>query len=195
MKINVLKNLSVLLLMALTGVGCSQSESTNSPTRKVASVSMASADDVTLVSRYTGGDYVSASYSFRYLSQDVKLSRNNWEVLFEARPDFEDFFQVNTVVDDNSFIYDLGERSCNDIKSSYPEDRKKRPMVWLAYSDASPSKRLPTRSAKVQIGHCYLTYNNDEIGRVVSLFHVKAHNKSMSVTIDEIEVLNVLNSN
>ena len=193
MKKTVLKNLSALLLMTLTTVGSSASTTNNTSGKSIATASIAS-NDVTLISRYTGGDYVSAGYSLRYLSQDVNLTRNNWEIFFEARQDFEDYFQVNTVVDDNSYIYDLGEKSCNDIKSSYPEDRKKRPLVWLAYSEASPSDLAPTRTAKVQIGHCYLTYNNDEDGRVVSLFHVKSHEKSKSVTIDEIEVLNVLNS-
>ena len=46
--------------------------------------------------------------------------------------------------------------------------------------------------ALVQQGHCYLTYNSDEDGRVVTLFHVKEHTKSKSVVIDEIEVLDVL---
>lgn len=150
--------------------------------------------EVTLISRYTGGTYETATYSFKHLSQDVELTRNNWEILFEAPEDLKDYFQVNMVVDDNSFIYDLGKRSCLDIQSEYPGDRKKRPLVWLAYSDADPSDLEPMQTVQVQEGHCYLTYNNDEDGRVVALFHVKSHVKSKTVTIDEIEVLNVLNA-
>lgn len=149
--------------------------------------------EVTLTSRYTGGTYTTAAYSFKFLSQNAEQTRNNWEILFEGRADFkQDFFQTNTVVDDNSFIYDLGKKSCAEIQSSYPEDRKNRPLVWLAYSEASPSNLQPTKTAPVEVDHCYLTYNNDENGRVVTLFHVSAHVKSKSVTINEIEVLDVL---
>ncbi len=190
----ILANLSAVMLLTLTAVGCSGAKQDSPSVDRNVATAFSLSSDVTLVSRYTGGDYVSASYSFRHLSQDVELTRNNWEVLFEGREDFEDYFQVNTVVDDNSFIYDLGQKSCADIKSSYPGDRKSRPLVWLAYSDASPSDLVPTSKAKVQVGHCYLTYNNDEDGRVVALFHVKSHEKSRTVTLDEIEVLNVLTS-
>ena len=191
MKNRLLMTVSALLVLTLSTVACSaanQSHSSqNGPLSK-------NSTDVKLTSRYTDGDYVSASFSFRYLSQDVQLTKNNWEILFEAREDFADYFQVNTVVDDNSYIYDLGEKSCNDIYSSYPAERMSRPLVWLAYSDADPSNLNGTRTAKVQVGHCYLTYNNDSDGRVVALFHVKSHEKNKTVMLNEIEVLDVLSS-
>lgn len=186
------KNLICLSAILIGAVGCAKQSTSNADQGSTARALASITSPVTLVSRYTGGDYGTATYSFRYLSQDVNQTHNNWELLFEGRADFEDYFAVNTVVDDNSFIYDLGQKSCADIKSSYPSDRKDRPLVWLAYSDADPSNLEPTREAKVQVGHCYLTYNNDEDGRVVSLFHVQSHEKSKTVTIDEIEVLNVL---
>ena len=197
MKAEMIKNLVCLIAISCGAVGCAKESSSNGAASNLdqASALRSSAsttNPVTLISRYTGGDYVTASYSFRYLTQDVAKTRNNWEILFEARADIEDYFAVNMVVDDNSFIYDLGQKSCADIKSSYPAERKSRPLVWLGYSDADPSNLEPAKQAKVQIGHCYLTYNNDEDGRVVSLFHVQAHEKSKTVTIDEIEVLNVL---
>lgn len=194
MKSTVLKKFSAIVVLSLSAAACSGSNQSNEAPSKNVSELLSTTEDVTLISRYTGGDYVSASYSFRFLSQDINVTRNNWEILFEAREDFEDYFQANTVVDDNSFIYDLGERSCKDIKSAYPEDRKDRPLSWLAYSDADPSDLSPTKTALVKIGHCYLTYNNDQDGRVISLFHVKDHVKNKTVTIDEIEVLNVLSS-
>lgn len=193
MKLGMVKNLVCLLAVFSSAVGCAKdTSSTNAQGSGVRALASTS-NPVTLISRYTGGDYITATYSFRHLTRDnVELTRNNWELLFEARADFEDHFAVNMVVDDNSFIYDLGKKSCADIKSAYPQDRKNRPLVWLAYSDADPSDLEPTREAKVQVGHCYLAYNNDEDGRVVSLFHVQAHEKNKSVTIDEIEVLDVL---
>lgn len=193
MKAGMIKNLICLFAIFGGAVGYAQESTSNHLDQSGAMRALVSTGkSVKLISRYTGGDYVTAAYSFRYLTQDVSKTRNNWELLFEAREDFEDYFAVNTVVDDNSFIYDLGQKSCADIKSAYPEDRQNRPLVWLAYSDADPSNLEPTRQAKVQVGHCYLTYNNDEDGRVVSLFHVQAHEKSRTVTIDEIEVLDVL---
>lgn len=155
-------------------------------------ISMAN-DEVTLESRYTIGDYTTATYSFMHLTRDnVNLTKNNWEILFEARRDFNDYFSVNTVVDDNSFIYDLGKRSCKSIKSTYSRGRNRRPLVWLAYSDADPSDLTPKKRVEVKTGHCYLAYNNDEDGRVVSLFNVKDHKENETVTINEIEVLNRL---
>ncbi|WP_413942699.1 hypothetical protein [Bdellovibrio sp. HCB-162] len=148
------------------------------------------ADSVELISRYNGGNYVTATYSFKYMTRDnVELTRNNWEILFEAREDFADHFRVNTVVDDFSFIFDLGEKSCKEINSKYPDEKATRPLVWLAYTDVDPYDLPPTREALVKENHCYLSYNNDSEGTVVTLFHVKSHVKSKSVVLDEIDVL------
>ena len=56
----------------------------------------------------------SATYSFRHKTRDdVSLTYNNWEILFEAREDFEqDVFKVDTIVGDYSYIYHLGQ-SCD----------------------------------------------------------------------------------
>lgn len=145
---------------------------------------------VTLTSRYTGGDYNTASYSFRKMSQDINVHGNNIDLLFEGRSDFEDYFTVNTVVDDVGFILDLGEKSCKDLKSGYPEARELSPLVWLAYSQASPSRYAEKSSnALVLKNHCYLVYSNDSEGRIVALFHVRAHETSKQVIVDEIEIL------
>ncbi|MFZ4402492.1 MAG: hypothetical protein ACOYOK_00180 [Pseudobdellovibrionaceae bacterium] len=146
-------------------------------------------NEITLISRFTGGDYVSASYSFRFLSQDVKLTKNKPDILFEAGEDFEDYFRVNLVIGDSSVIYDLGKKSCSDIKSTHADERVKLPVSWLAYSEAAPLKLSPATTAKVHKGHCYLSFNNDYNSRLTTLFHVKNHQKSKTVTIDEIEVI------
>ena len=54
---------------------------------------------------------------------------------------------------------------------------------------------IPQTNVAAELGHCYLTYNNDEAGRVVSLFHVKELVSGDHVVIDEIEVLNDLRAN
>lgn len=191
-----MKNTICLLTFGAVAIACGQSGSSATPAKGPGAAGIQSATTaagpVTLTSRYTGGTYTTAAYSFRFMSQDENQTRDNWEILFEAREDFADYFEVNTVVDDNSFIYDLGERSCSSIKSSTPDERKNRPLVWLAYSDVSPSDMEPKKTALVQVGHCYLTYNNDDDGRVVALFHVKEHVKSKTVTIDEVERLDDL---
>ncbi|MCB0411746.1 MAG: hypothetical protein KDD22_04430 [Bdellovibrionales bacterium] len=180
------------ILMSCT-VACAKGSSNPGANPQQSNSKATQVEPVTLESRYGNGNYETATYSFRYLTRDdLQPVRNNWELLFEGRSDFKDYFTVNMVVDDNSFIYDLGEKSCADISSSNPKDRKDRPMAWLAYSDADPSELEPVSKVEVKVGHCYLTYNNDEDGRVIALFHVKDHVQSKSVTIDEIEVLNDL---
>lgn len=181
---NILSGLTTLFILASSSLAYSQTCTDKQD------------KEITLISRYTqGGNYNTATYSFKHMSQDINITRNNNEILFEARQYFDDYFDTNTVVDDASFIFDLGNKSCKDIKSRYPEDRKSRPLVWLGYSDASPGNvRSANSKANVNVGHCYLTYNNDEDGRVVTLFHVKDHIKNQSVTLDEIEVLDITNS-
>lgn len=178
-----LKNTTATLFFTLVTLGCSlvstASIMDNTPEKT----------EVTLTSRYTGGDYLTASYSFRFSSQDIEVTQNNMEIIFEGREDFNDYFSVSMAADDNSLIYDLGEKSCKNIKSTNPELRKQNPLVWLANSEANPSKLVPAITALVKKGHCYLVVNNDETGRVITLFRVAKHNKSFSVKLNEVEVL------
>ena len=81
-----------------------------------------------------------------------------------------DTFDVDTVVDDNSLIYDLGEKSCLDIQSSTPRSAKDDPWYGSAIRTPTPADLEPKKSAKVQLNHCYLTFNNDSEGRVIALF-------------------------
>lgn len=152
--------------------------------------------EVTLVSRYNEGNYNTATFSFRHMTQDISVTGNNYEILFEARQDFEDYFRVNMVVDDFSFIADLGEQSCKEIQSSYPEARSRSSLAWLGYTNIDTlTFNGYKHTALVKTNHCYLAFNNDGDGRVVTLFHVKSHVKSKSVVIDEIEVLDLLTRN
>jgi hypothetical protein len=185
MKTKKMKTMTCLLVLITASVGW---------TKELRPCQTENANEVMLLSRDIGG-YNGATYSFRFLTHDEGVTRNNWEIMFEAgykyASESQDKFIVDTVVDDNSFIYDIGERSCANIYSSDSGDRIKRPLVWLGYSDAKPSAFAALKEAPVLQGHCYLTYNNDEDGRVVTLFHVRSREKNRSVTIDEIEVLDV----
>lgn len=203
----VLLNLVTVVMAGLTAVGCApKADNSQNEGNQVMDLSKA-ASEATLISRYNGGTYASASYSFRFSSQDEQVTRNEVEILFEGRQDFSaDYFQVDTVTDDNSFIYDLGEKSCKDIKpnpvvdetpeqtaASGAQQRKAEPMRWLMSSDADPSELTPAKKANVSLNHCYLVYSNDSEGRVVALFHVKDHEKSKKVQLNEIEVLEIRN--
>jgi hypothetical protein len=171
MKTMILKNVSVLLLATLTSASA-----------------FAAPSRVTLYSRYNGGDYVTAAYSFRYMSQDFQKTQNNWEILFEAREDFTDYFRVNTVTDDRSYIYDLGERNCADMRGSI--SMIARPLVInAAYVSRTATFGNVTDNVPVIEGHCYFSDNEDRDGQVQTLFHVASHIKSKSVVIDQIQLL------
>lgn len=130
----------------------------------------AQAEDVLMTSRYGYGTYeTTATYSFRKMSHDVKLTRNNWDILFEAREDFADYFEVNTVTDDRSNIYDMGN-ICDPS------------LVDLG-------KIGPSSRAEVVLGHCYLIDGRDSDGRVLATFRVTEHVKSVATRISEIKVL------
>jgi hypothetical protein len=188
MKKHNLKNMTATLFFTLAFLVCSTVSTAKAIENTITKT------DATLTSRYTGGTFATASYSFKTSSQDIEITKNNMEVLFEAREDFKDFFSVSMAVDDISVIYDLGDTSCKEINSTKPQLRTKKPLEWLASSDANPANLFPTLIAEVKKGHCYLTVNKDDSGRVVALFHVADHNKSFSVRINEIEVLEKTNS-
>ncbi|AZZ38124.1 hypothetical protein CIK05_15385 [Bdellovibrio sp. qaytius] len=175
MKQQDLKNITASLFFALTTLGCSMVSSALG--MEITTVKSELVNDVTLTSRYTGGDFSTASYSFKFLSHDLEITDNNMDLIFEAREDFKDFFSVNMSVDDNSLIYDLGEKSC----------------ATLSKAETDASKLTPAITAEIKKGHCYLTDNNDESGRVVTVFHVAEHKKSFSVKINEIKVLKQVN--
>ena len=165
MKLQNLKNMTATLFFTLAILGSSTVSTAQVIESRVVKT------EVTLTSRYTGGNFSTASYSFKFSSQDINVTKNNMEILFEGREDSKDYFSVSMAVDDDSLIYDLGESSCKEIKTT------------------NPSKLNPAITAEVKMGHCYLTVNNDESGRTVTLFRVVEHNKSHSVRINEIEVL------
>ncbi len=131
----------------------------------------AQAEDIALISRYNIGNYHTATYSFRKMTADVNLTRNNWDVLFEARADFNDFFEGDTVTDDRSSIYDLG------------------PVCKDAISKISANEVGPSRANVIE-GNCYLLIVRDSDGTATVLFKVKKHVKSLMVVLSDIIVLN-----
>ena len=147
-------------------------------------------EEVEMKSRYDGvGDYEStATYSFRFMTHDVEITRNNWDLLFEARKDFkQDHFSVNTVVDDESFIWALksGETGCEKVDPCEIEKQR-----LFAKENPSKSKQnSELAKADVKNGQCYLVVSKDGDGEITALFEVKDPVKAISTKIHKIKVL------
>lgn len=130
---------------------------------------------VTLISRYIpGGSYeATATYSFRAMTHDVEKTRNNWDLLLEAREDLkEDFFSVNTVTDDRSEIVDLTANSSGDCRLA-------RSIYNNGKNDDIP----------VIEGHTYMINGNDRDGSVRVTFKVMKHVKGILTVLSNIQVL------
>lgn len=146
-------------------------------------------DRVQLKSRYDGhGDYEStATYSFRFMTHDVKVSRNNWDILFEARSGLaKDYFTVNTVTDDDSFIYDL-KVGCEkadpcEIFRNQLDAKSRTGKESSPYPDNH-------RRADLEKGHCYQVVSQDSDGSIAAMFEVSEHENGVSAVIDHIKIL------
>ena len=81
------------------------------------------AGTVSLTARSSCADqdagYLLATYSFQHATADVAIAGNDWDVLYGNDQDpAADFFTVNTVVDDESYIVDLGEIAFRDVPAT-----------------------------------------------------------------------------
>lgn len=129
---------------------------------------------VTLLKRTTvnGVDnYTQAAFSFKYgVNGDsaLKLTRNNWDLLFGNSP-LADAFDVTMVTDDCSRIKDLGA------------------LKWSNAIDvpALPAYAQPMRepSVKAIVGHMYLVHTKDRDEDHYALFRVETLQPGKSVTI------------
>lgn len=129
---------------------------------------------VTLVARrQRDGDdnYTRAAFSFKYGANGdsaLKVTRNNWDVLFGNSPD-ADTFEVSMVVDDCSRIKDLGKLDWSDIVNV---------PVLRAHA-------VPTREPGVPalVGHIYEVHVKDRDNDHYALFRVESLVPKQSVTI------------
>jgi hypothetical protein len=120
---------------------------------------------VTLLARrkHDGYDnYTRAAFSFKYgINGDdaLKVTRNNWDMLFGNNPSSDDF-DVTMVVDDCSRIKDLGELNWFDAFTV----------------PALPAYSKPARetSVKAVIGHIYLVHVKDSDNEHYALFRVES---------------------
>jgi len=130
---------------------------------------------VTLLKRTKTDDgtdnYTLAAFSFKYGvngDEALKVTRNNWDVLFGNSP-MSDAFDVSMVTDDCSRIKDLGAFNW-----------------WDAFEiPALPAHPEPTRepSVKAIVGHMYLVHTKDRDNDHYALFRVESLESGKSVTI------------
>lgn len=129
---------------------------------------------VTLQARKKTGDidkYREAAFSFKHgVNGDaaLKITRNNWDVLFGNSP-LPDAFDVTTVTDDCSRIKDLGALNWSDD----------------FVVPALPAHLKPTRepSVKAVVGNMYVVHSKDSSDDHYSLFRVESLEPGKSVTI------------
>jgi len=129
---------------------------------------------VTLLARKKVDDvdnYRQAAFSFKYgVNGDaaLKLTRNNWDLLFGNSP-LPDAFDVTMVTDDCSRIKDLGA------------------LNWFDTFDVPPLPAYlkPTRepSVKAIVGNMYVVHSKDNVDNHYALFRVESLEVGKSVTI------------
>lgn len=105
-------------------------------------------------------NYTRAAFSFKYGANGddaLKLTRNNWDILFGNSPT-PDAFDVTTVTDDRSRIQDLGEHDWSD-------------EIAMPRLEAYEK---PTREPSVRavVGHMYLVHSKDRDTDHYTLFRV-----------------------
>ena len=129
---------------------------------------------VTLLARKTVAaydNYTQAAFSFKYGGNGacaVKVTRNNWDILFGNSP-VPDAFDVTMVTDDCSRIKDLGGLNLSDTF--------KTPVL--------PAYPVPTRepSVKAVVGHMYVVHTKDRDNDHYALLRVESLVSGESVTI------------
>ncbi len=151
----------------------------------------ATPSEVEMKSRYDGvGTYeTTATYNFRFMTHDFQVTRNNWDILFEARKDMrDDYFDVNTVTDDDSFIFELksGEGKC---ELADPCEIANNLRYAKENSGQKNTRQGEHRNANVARGRCYLVSSQDRDGSIIVTFEVKEHTKAISTIIHKIKVL------
>jgi hypothetical protein len=108
-----------------------------------------------LTSRRGYDDYASSSFSFEYASQDADVTRNEFDLQYAG-----DIFIVNMIVDDASFIVDLGDVPLRDVPRTV--DPADYPVGQWGEHDA----------IQAQADHTYFVRSIDGAGRLVAAFRV-----------------------
>lgn len=129
---------------------------------------------ITLEKRQTIDDsdnYIRAAFRFRYGlngEDGLKLTRNNWDVLFGNSPT-PDSFDVTMVTDDRSRIVDLGKLDWTD-SLNLPD--------LPAYEKSTRDPSVPA-----VVGHMYFVHTCDSDTDHFSIFRVENLEANKNVTI------------
>ncbi len=126
-----------------------------------------------VVRRITNGHdtYVDAAYSFEHGTNGaaaVRLTFNDWDVLFGNTPD-RDTFSVTMVGDDRSRIQDLGPKSWSDTFQV---------PILVPHSEFAFEPEVAA-----VLGHMYVVHTKDTETDLYTLFRVEAIDPGRNVTI------------
>ena len=143
----------------------------------------ATAGTVSLTARDANADedagYLAAVVSFEKASTDVAVTHNDWDLLYGNDKEANaDYFTVNTVVDDQSFIVDLGAidfRAVPETVDPATIDNVRR--------DPSRTGVGQYDEVKVVEGHVYYVRTKDDDTTQVAVFGVKKHTLNQSVEL------------
>jgi hypothetical protein len=127
----------------------------------------------TLVARTTYDDYQGATLSIEHgvVSDDGRV-KNDWDLLFgNDQEQTRDYFSVNMVTDDRSFIVDLGDISLEHV----PET--------LNPADYAPGPHGEHDELTVRRGHVYVIRTVDSDTVQYAAVKVLAHELNQSVTV------------
>jgi hypothetical protein len=111
--------------------------------------------------------YPAACFSFRLASNDIKVTKNEVDVLYD-----QNHFTVNTVVDDQSFIVDLGDVPLASVPSMVSPD---------AYPTGTFGKHDEIDAV---LGHTYFIRTVDNSARSVAAFRVTGLSPGDNVTLE-----------
>jgi hypothetical protein len=126
-----------------------------------------------LTARTLWDDYEAATVSFEHAATwDDGYVYNDWDLLFgnDYEPE-EDLFSVNMVVDDESYIVDLGDVTLCDVPLVVEPD---------AYE---PGMYGTHDNIPVACGHAYVVRTVDSDTRQVAAFIVQTHDLNQFVSI------------
>ncbi len=149
-----------------------------------------SAGSVTLRARALGPDtdetYWKASASFEQggVTGSIDKSNNDWDLLFGNNKGNSqvDLFQVNTVVDDRSFIVDLGELPFRDAPATI-DPLTIPPQTVVNMGDLAKDDVRQRDYVPVVEGHVYWVRTADDNSKLITLVGVQKHVRGQSVTL------------
>ena len=173
-----------------TACGHARADEDQDPATCGCGLEVPSAGSVTLRARALGPDtdetYWKASASFEQggVTGSIEKSNNDWDLLFGNNKGNSqvDLFQVNTVVDDRSFIVDLGELPLRDAPATI-DPLTIPPQTVVNMGDLAKDDVRQRDYVPVVEGHVYWVRTVDDNSKLITLVGVQKHVVGQSVTL------------